>query len=606
MGRGARCRGQSWNSYIRLGAATAVLVLASTLAGMAPANADDAALEGLISEGPDGHQTEPVFDIDDAITESVWVEGSLDSDGDGELDRIGVRIRRPDASFEVPAIIAASPYNGGIRSSAFVSNYLRELGINVFGEDLDPPDLPYSPNYFLARGYAVLDADMAGTNTSTGCPSTGGPSDVEGIKAVVEWINGEGTAYTSKFGGEEADAGWSTGDSALIGVSYVGTLPIGVAATGVEGLKTIVPIAAISSWYNYFRANGTVKTGYFDPLAGAVLTRDDYRQCDDEIIEVVRGAERRTGNYNEYWDERNYNKNVGNIDASVFLVHGLTDWNVMTENAGQFWEELTSHDVPRKIWWHRAAHTSPASVDNARWAPVLHRWFDYWLYGLENGVMDEPTADVQSVHDGSWETYSDWPVPGSRDVKLFFDEDEPDTAGTLTSSVPTGEPAYQSFTESYTASQNTIITNAFDQRSHRRVYLSPVLEDDVHLSGTPQIELHADVSGDAHVSAVLMDYSAEGVGGGSQIVSRGWQDVKSVRTLWEEDSISPNRRYIVEFAQQPKDYVFEAGRRIGIVVTGRDNRIFAPTGASPATFDLQLKVSHARLPIVGGRDARDF
>jgi X-Pro dipeptidyl-peptidase len=123
----------------------------------------------------------------------------------------------------------------------------------------------------------VIDADMAGTNTSTGCPSTGGPADVEGIKAVVEWINGKGTAYTTRLGNETVSADWSTGDSALIGVSYVGTLPIGVAVTGVEGLKTIVPIAAISSWYNYFRANGTVKSGYFDPLAGAVLTRDDYR-----------------------------------------------------------------------------------------------------------------------------------------------------------------------------------------------------------------------------------------------------------------------------------------------------------------------------------------
>ena len=42
----------------------------------------------------------------------------------------------------------------------------------------------------------------------------------------------------------------------MIGVSYNGTLPNAVAATGVEGLETIVPIAAISSWYDYYRANG--------------------------------------------------------------------------------------------------------------------------------------------------------------------------------------------------------------------------------------------------------------------------------------------------------------------------------------------------------------
>ena len=42
----------------------------------------------------------------------------------------------------------------------------------------------------------------------------------------------------------------------MIGKSYDGTLANGVAATGVDGLKTIVPISAISAWYNYSRTGG--------------------------------------------------------------------------------------------------------------------------------------------------------------------------------------------------------------------------------------------------------------------------------------------------------------------------------------------------------------
>ncbi len=44
----------------------------------------------------------------------------------------------------------------------------------------------------------------------------------------------------------------------MIGRSYNGTLPNAVAATGVEGLTTIVPIAAISSWYDYSRMGGII------------------------------------------------------------------------------------------------------------------------------------------------------------------------------------------------------------------------------------------------------------------------------------------------------------------------------------------------------------
>jgi len=83
-------------------------------------------------------------------------------------------------------------------------------------------------------------------------------------------------------------------------------------------------------------------------------------------------------------------------------------------------------------------------------------------------------------------------------------------------------------------------------------------------------------------------------------------DVKSVRTLWAEDEINQRRQYVVDFEQMPKDYVFPAGRRIGLVVTGKDNRIFAPDGAAPATIDLKLELSRIRLPIVGGRPALGF
>lgn len=593
----------------------------TTVAAVLPAQADDPTPEQLFGASPDGEETEPVFDVEDAIEETVWVESSVDSDGEPGNDRIGVRIRRPNvpaSELQVPAIIDPSPYNRGTRAFGWVNDYLTELGIDVFGDEVEsPPALPYSPNYFLARGYAVINADMSGTGTSTGCPATGGRSDVAGIESVVKWLHGDGTAYTARTGGDPVEATWSTGNSALIGVSYEGTLPIGVAATGVEGLKTVVPIAAISNWYNYFRANGAVKTGYFDPLAGGVLTRDpapisvpntqtgnDYRACDDEMVDLVKAAERHTGNYNAYWDARNYLNDADQIDASVFLVHGLTDWNVQSQNFGEFWSKLKQYDVARKLWLHRGAHTSPANIDNARWAPVLHRWFDHWLYGLDTGVMGEPQVDVQSVRAPfGWTTYSNWPVPGTEDVDVYLTPSADGTApGGLSAIQAEDAPAHDVFTESYTASENAIVRNAFTPQTYRKVYLSPVLTHDVHLSGTPSVQLNARFSGNANVSAVLMDYAADNsnTADGNVLVTRGWMDVKSNRTLWAEDPINPQRQYVVRFDQQPKDYVFPAGRRIGLVVTGKDNRIFAPEGAEPATIDLQVKVSHVRLPIEGG------
>ncbi len=68
-------------------------------------------------------------------------------------------------------------------------------------------------------------------------------------------MNGRAKAFTAD--GREVTADWSTGNVGMTGILYNGTLPNGVATTGVW-FKTIIPIAAISSWYDYYRANGAV------------------------------------------------------------------------------------------------------------------------------------------------------------------------------------------------------------------------------------------------------------------------------------------------------------------------------------------------------------
>src|SRR5690606_11777377 len=88
------------------------------------------------------------------------------------------------------------------------------------------------------------------------CPTTGGPEETRAMRLVVDWLNGRGIAYTAAEGGSRVGAPWATGKTGMVGLSYVGTLPNAVASTGVAGLETIVPQAAISDWYGYYRVGG--------------------------------------------------------------------------------------------------------------------------------------------------------------------------------------------------------------------------------------------------------------------------------------------------------------------------------------------------------------
>ena len=53
----------------------------------------------------------------------------------------------------------------------------------------------YYDNYFVPRGYAFIAADAVGTAFSTGCPLHGGPGDVAGFKAVIDWLMGRTPGY---------------------------------------------------------------------------------------------------------------------------------------------------------------------------------------------------------------------------------------------------------------------------------------------------------------------------------------------------------------------------------------------------------------------------
>ena len=158
----------------------------------------------------------------------------------------------------------------------------------------------------MPRGYAVVLGESIGTFNSDGCPDVGGPCETLGTKAVIDWLNGRARGFDAA--GNQVTADWTTGAVGMIGVSYNGTLPNQVATTGVEGLETIVPISAISSWYDYYRANGLVVAphsrrrasatndflGEDTDVLGAIHRRPahDHRQC--AIHDGVPGRATRT------------------------------------------------------------------------------------------------------------------------------------------------------------------------------------------------------------------------------------------------------------------------------------------------------------------------
>ncbi|MGH3114832.1 MAG: CocE/NonD family hydrolase, partial [Gaiellaceae bacterium] len=290
-------------------------------------------------------QAQPVFTAGPTtwIRQELWVESEIDSDFDGKRDRIHVDVTRVQETetigLKVPVVFEVSPYYGG---DVPVVNWAvdHEIGQPPTTRPVATPTFfDTSPiisnshvNTWVPRGFAVVHAEGTGTGLSEGCPTTGDPFETLGPKAVVDWLNGRATGYTSPTSTDEVFADWTTGKVGMIGTSYNGTLPIGVATTGVEGLEAIVPISAISSWYDYYRSNGAVRApGGFqgedaDVLGEYTYTRPDQQICRPVLADLAAKQDRVTGDYTPFWDARNYMNDTDNVRAPSLVAHGNNDW----------------------------------------------------------------------------------------------------------------------------------------------------------------------------------------------------------------------------------------------------------------------------------------
>jgi X-Pro dipeptidyl-peptidase len=485
----------------------------------------------------------------------------------------------------------------------------------------------------------VILLDMVGTNNSTGCPTTNANEDNLSAKQAINWLNGRATARDAA--GQVVRADWHNGKSAMIGKSYDGSLAMATAVTGVKGLTTVVPISGPTEYYDYVRSNGVITRGnsYVASLANAVTNPERRAYCQPTRDRIAAEDGDETGDYTAFWNERSYVKKVPNMTASVLLYHGLNDDNVRPDHFSKFWYALAENNVPRKLWLSQEGHVDPFDSRRAVWVSTLHRWFDFWLHGVANGIMDEPRVDIERSAD-VWETYADWPVPGKADTEVFLQPGAGGAGGLKV--VPVASPVSQSFVDSPTQSQNTMILNPDVVQPNRLAYLSAPLTAPLHISGTPVVRVRVTADqADTNLGAILVDYGAaervnhrasgEGIitldtqdcwGETSptddacyrqtqkrvatadvELVTKGIMDAQNRQSIRVAVPLVPGQAYNYSLPMLPEDYVFQPGHRIGVIIVGSYPQYSSQADQTRANLTIALKTSNVVLPVVGGTPA---
>ena len=553
------------------------------------------------------------------IRHDLWVETTFDSDGDGKLDRMHVDVTRPEQTktegLKLPVVYESSPYYSGVAGGGneLFWNVKHELGEKV-ANPVHPevkrrgkrPIISNSQiKTWVPRGYIVVHSSSPGTGLSDGSPTVGGDNESLAPKAVIDWLNGRVKGFTSREGNETVTAFWSTGKIGMTGTSYNGTIPLAAATTGVEGLEAIIPIAPNTSYYHYYRSNGLVRSpgGYLgediDVLYDFIHSgKEENRARNNKVVrdtEMANGMDRASGDYNDFWAGRDYINDMKPMKAALLMSHGFNDWNVMPEHSYRIYKKASDMGLQTQVYYHQNGHGGPPPMK------MMNRWFTRYLHGVENNVENDAKAWIVRENDKREEptAYQEYPNPEAKPVTFYLNGNAPSIGNlSLNPSVSTGK---ETIVDNYSFSGESLAQA--DYTTHRLLYVTPILKEDVHISGLASITIKAASSKSAVNLSVYLVSLPWNKGRRAKItdniITRGWADLQNHTSLRKSVPLKKGKFYEMTFDLQPDDQIIKKGQQIGLLIFSSDaNYTILPKPGTELTVD--LKGTKLTLPIVGG------
>ena len=324
-----------------------------------------------------------------------------------------------------------------------------------------------SASYVGSTGSSLAAGD---TGMNQGIARGGDVEETIVVAAVIQWLTGDCRGYTDWTCTNEVIADWCNGNVAMSGTSYPGTFAAAAAISGVKGIKAVIPQAPPVSYYQYYRSNGGTFqaiqeqgsdnswcSAYIIPPSGTdrmdlPTSAKGWRLLkifNEYMAHYAKGEDRHSGDYNQFWDTRNFMVDVPATKAGILLQQGFLDYNVEIVQSDMFYRAFKKHNpnYPIKMMMHQNAHTGfagavsiptpggPASTLTA--TQFIERWLDYFCWGIDNGILNTPNVWIADNITGNVDAYADWPIPSVTDSKYFLSSTADDAGGLLTLAVPT-------------------------------------------------------------------------------------------------------------------------------------------------------------------------
>jgi uncharacterized protein len=497
--------------------------------------------------------------------------------------RDGVQLKadvfRPQDDGKFPAILNLGPYQ---KDKLWVVPATLE----------EPPNEwmnweTINPNWWVPRGYAAVRIDGRGTGKSPGQYEAWSLAEAVDFYDAIEWA---------------AAQPWCNGKIGLLGISYFAINQWFIANLRPPSLKAMIPWEGFADLYRDAHYHGGIlclfmTNWYTAHMLHHLLGRAAQHVADGWQVNTLH-----------FWLHNNLDSGAfrgsqaqwDKIDVPMFSVGNWSGMGLhLRGNTEAFMRAASAH---KKLRIHLGSHVHPFYTEDGRRDQI--RFFDYWLKGIDNGVMAEPPVKLairKGAHAFEWRSEHEWPLARTRWTKFYLDlspgsEQRPGVTGTLATSRP-AESASRSYavsslgTMGSTSAASSQIMGGGIKPGMGISLETPPLAADTEITGPLAAVLWVSSSSeDMDLFLTLRNFAPDGsevMETGQQglplPVAKGWLRVshreldpelsrpyrpyhRHVRRLY----LTPGEVVRVEVEIWPTSMVFKKGHRIRLDVQPRD------------------------------------
>jgi putative CocE/NonD family hydrolase len=502
----------------------------------------------------------------------------------------------------------------------------------------------------LKHGYAVIVVERPGTGASFGVMNASFEVGAKEVNEILDWI---------------AAQNWCNGNIGMYGDSFQAMIQFAAVTTGNPHLKAIFPTSSGLDLYNAVTYPGGVYNKTFGSFFSwstsfleSVVTPVDGDKDGSLLAQALKERSGSTlAKQSEVWFRKfpfrdsatsagikiyegpaNLYPLLDRINQSGVPVYMTTGWYDLFSGARDMFLWYANLTVPKRLLVRPADHSEVEKNQfDLDYGAEAHRWFDYWLKGIDNGIMKEPPIYyyvMGASKKNAWRTNHQWPLAKGKLTRFYFREGKTGSVASINDGFLRPEsPGKKDAADEYTVDYSTTSgkyslwyavnwpRNYPNMRSNDQkalTYTTPPLESDMEVTGHPVVHLWVVTEAS---DLDLFVYLEEVDGSRSTYITQGNLRA-SHRALnkppFKNMGLPYHRHYQSDLAPipagepvelvfdlMPTSYLFRAGHRIRITVTCADADNLETPAIDPAPkLKLLRDMDHPsliQLPMVPSR-----